>query len=80
MIRNSQAEALTSNLTPTQLGQAMQQLDLSTIPPHKRADAIRDHLMRIMADSIHDRSKATEIHAARYLHAKRQGRTPLLPS
>lgn len=71
-VRNRQAEALTSSITPEELGKAMSQLDLSGVPPHKRALAIRDHLMRIMADTIHDRDVAVEIHASRHLRAIRQ--------
>ena len=71
LIKNTQRDALPSSITPQELGQAMQQLDLTSIPPHKRKAAIRDHLMRIMADTIHDRSAAIELHAARYLHQKR---------
>lgn len=70
-VRNRQAEALTSSITPTELGQAMQQLDLTSIPPHRRKDAIRDHLMRIMADTIHDKQKAFEIHASRILRQQK---------
>lgn len=71
LIKNRQRDALPSNITPHQLGQAMQQLDLSTVPPHKRAQAIKDHLMRIVADSIHDRQTAFEIHASRILRQTR---------
>jgi hypothetical protein len=70
LIRNRQTDALPSSITPTQLAQAMQQLDLSAIPEHKRPQAIRDHLMRIMADTIHDRTTAFEIHASRLLRQK----------
>ena len=71
LVRNTQREALTSTLTVDELGKAMAQLDLSTTPPHKRADAIRDHLLRIMAETIHDRTTAVEIHAARHMRAQR---------
>lgn len=70
-IHNRQTQALTSSITPAELGQAMQQLDLTSIPPHRRKAAIRDHLMRIMADTIHDRTKAFEIHASRILRQQK---------
>lgn len=69
-ITNRQRSALPSSLTPEQLGQAMSQLDLSAIPPHKRHQAVMDHFMRVMADSIHDQQSAHEIHISRLLHAK----------
>ena len=72
LVRNTQREALTSTLTVDELGKAMAHLDLSTIPHHKHADAIRDHLLRIMAETIHDRTTAVEIHAARHMRAQRQ--------
>ena len=71
LIRNRQRDTLPSNLTTEQLGQAMSQLDLSGVPPEKRPAAIRDHLMRIMADSIHDKQTAFEIHASRLLRRQR---------
>jgi hypothetical protein len=43
-----------SNLTLHQFGHAMKQLDLSHIPPHNRAKAIREHLTKIMADTVTD--------------------------
>lgn len=48
----------------------MSQLDLSAVAPEKRADAIKDHLMRIMAATIHDRATAVEITAARLYRQK----------
>jgi hypothetical protein len=67
-----QQAAHPSTLSLEVFGQAMSQLDLSTTPPHKRADAIRDHLVRVMADTVRDRTLAVELHAARYLRAKRR--------
>lgn len=71
-IKNQQADALPSNMTPAELGQAMSQLNLSGVPEHKRAEAIRDHFMRIMADSIYDREVAQEIHISRILRQREQ--------
>lgn len=69
-VNNKQADALDSNLTTLELGQAMSQLDLSSVPPHKRPKAVMDHFMRIMADAIHDKDKALEVHISRILHNK----------
>jgi hypothetical protein len=69
-VQNKQAEALDSNLTTHELGQAMSQLDLSSVPPHKRHKAVMDHLMRIMADAIYDKDKALEVHISRILRNK----------
>lgn len=69
-IKNTQAEALPSNITPQELGKAMAQLDLSSIPEHRRSEAIMDHLMRIMADSIQDQKEAQIIHMSRIMRQK----------
>ena len=69
-ISNRQAEALPSNLTTDELGKAMAQLDLSFVPPNKRQAAVMDHLMRVMADAIHDKDKAQEIHLSRILRQR----------
>lgn len=67
-IRNPQAEALESTLTPADFGKAMAQLDLSVVPPHKRFAAIRDHMATIMRHTLVDREKAQEVAAAQVLH------------
>ena len=69
-VTNRQAEALPSNLTTDELGKAMSQLDLSSVPPNKRQAAVMDHLMRVMADAIHDKDKAQEIHLSRIRHQR----------
>ena len=69
-VTNRQAEALPSNLTTDELGKAMSQLDLSSVPPNKRQAAVIEHLMRVMADAIHDKAKAQEIHLSRILHQR----------
>lgn len=45
---------LPSTLSLPELGKAMKQLDLSHIPPQNRAKAIREHLTKIMADTVTD--------------------------
>lgn len=69
-INNKQADAFESNMTTEDLGKAMDQLDLSSVPHHKRASAVMDHLMQIMARSILDKEKANEIHISRLLRNK----------
>ncbi len=43
------------------LGKAMSQLDLSSIPAHKRQAAVFNHFAYIMQDTLQDRSLAQEI-------------------
>ena len=45
---------LPSTLSLPELGKAMKQLDLSHIPQQNRAKAIREHLTKIMADTVTD--------------------------
>lgn len=59
-----------------ELGQAMAQLDLSSVPPHKRKRALMDHLMRIQEDTVTDKTLATQIAISRRLkHAQEQNTT-----
>ena len=70
-ITNRQADALDSNLTTEEFGKAMGEIDLQSIPPHKRQKAVMDHLMKIMADAIQDKDKAQEIHISRILRNRK---------
>jgi hypothetical protein len=70
MIINHEKQRLSSNLTLNQFAQAMRQLDLSAVAPENRSKAIQDHLAHIMIHSIHDRTQAAELVAARLLHLK----------
>lgn len=45
---------LPSTLSLPELGKAMKQLDLTSIPPQHRGKAIREHLTKIMADTVTD--------------------------
>jgi len=45
---------LPSTLSLPELGKAMQQLDLSHVPDAHKAKAIREHLTKIMADTVTD--------------------------
>lgn len=69
-IINRQKDALKTSLSLTDFGKAMAQLDLSSVAPEKRRQAIMDHLAKIMIGTIHDRDKAAELAAARLLHLK----------
>ena len=69
-IKNIQKDALESNLTLGQFGHAMSQLNLTDIPRERAAEAIKDHLMQVMADTIKDKEKAQEIHISRLLKRK----------
>lgn len=60
-IRNRQSDALPSEITLAQFGQAMRQLDLSTVAPNKRKTAVFDHLMTVMADNVADPQARFEI-------------------
>ena len=71
-VSNKQAEAIPSRMNLNEFGNAMKQLDLSSVPEHKHSQAIMDHLMGIMADSITDREKAQEIHISRLLRRKQK--------
>jgi len=70
---NRQREALTSSITPAEFGRAMSGLDLSSIPPEKRQAAIMDRLVTVMADTIHDGQRATELRASHAIAQKKRG-------
>jgi len=75
MIRNRQRERqeaqLPSTITPEQLGRAMKQLDLSSVPPDKRKWAVAEHLHRIMQDTLEDRTKAPSLLVINPNHLRR---------
>ena len=66
-VNNLEAQRLQSNITPYELAQAMQKVDLSTVPPERRQEAVMDQLMHVMAETINDRDKAHEIEVSRAL-------------
>jgi hypothetical protein len=72
-IKNQQADALKSSLTLHEFGAAMRQLDLKSVPKEKQTQAIMDHLMAIMSETVEDREAAYEIQASRLLRAKLNG-------
>lgn len=52
IVSNRERDAHPSTITPEEFGRAMARLDLSSVPPHLRPLAIREHMTRIMAGSI----------------------------
>lgn len=69
IIKNHEKDRLPSNMTLQDFAKAMSQLDLDSIPQHKRHAAVLEHLMRIMENEINDRSLAKEIKYSRMLSA-----------
>jgi len=56
---------LSTNLSLTDFGKAMSQIDLSNVPEHHHKRAVKDHLLRIQQDTITDQKLANEIAFAR---------------
>jgi hypothetical protein len=46
----------------------MKQLDLTSVPPEKRLDAIKDHLLRVQEETLVDPAQRAVIRAARKMH------------
>ena len=67
---NKEKEAHLSKIGVQEFGEAMKKLDLSSIPLEKRADAIKDHLMGIMAETILSPSARFDISMARQMNRK----------
>ena len=70
LIKNRQKQRIPSNLTLDEFAKAMKQLDLSSVPPSKRKQAVFDHFMSIMADSVTDPSTKYEILASQRLRRR----------
>ena len=66
-VTNRQKDALPADLTLHELGKAMSQVDLSSVPEHQRERAIFDHFTRIMGDTLVDKNKAAEVKLSRRL-------------
>lgn len=71
MIRNPQRDALRSTITDVEFAKAMAALDLTSVPPEKRAAAILDHMAGIMIETVVDRSAAIELASARLMRFRR---------
>lgn len=65
-------DAIPSTISLHDFGRAMAQLDLATVPPHKRAAAIIDHLARIQSETMVEPNHREAIALARSLHQKRR--------
>lgn len=59
-------EYIESKMTADQLGKAMSELDLSSIPDANKPKAIREHLTKIMAETILDPNKRAELEVAAF--------------
>ena len=55
---------LTSTISLHDFGKAMAEIDLSSVPPHKRMAAITDHLVHIMAGTLTDPDRADALAAS----------------
>ena len=77
------SKQLPAKITIEELGKAMSQLDLSSVPKHKRHLAVIDHLMKIQEDTLKDREVAAKIGTIRrHVHkeANKASNTLILPS
>lgn len=72
-VKNIQANALETHLSLHAFGKEMKQLNLNGVPKERRSAAIMDHLMKIIANSVHNKEKAQEIHISRLLHQHKHG-------
>ena len=73
--KENREKALPARITENELGKAMSQLDLSSVPPHKRGLAIRAHLLSIMGTTITDRALGRDIIAQRLSAMSQYART-----
>ena len=75
-VRNAQKDAIPANITVEELGKAMAQLDLQNIPPHKRHEAIMEHLGRIASETAALPSDRQKLMTARLLRARLAAHEP----
>ena len=57
---------LESKMTLDQPGKAMSELDLANIPEHNKPKAIREHLTKIMAETIVDPNARADLQVAAF--------------
>ncbi len=69
-VNNTQMETHLSKIGVQEFGDAMKKLDLSTVPAEKRSDAIKDHLMGIMSETILNPTARFDIAMARQMYRK----------
>lgn len=62
---------LPSNMSLKSFGDAMSQLDLSSIPPHRRKAALKAHVLRLAAVHLEDRTLANDIMTSYLQHLPR---------
>lgn len=55
---------LASDINVHELGQAMAELDLASVPPEKRAMAVMDHLVHIMIGTVQDATERDKLATA----------------
>tara|TARA_X000000950_G_scaffold167720_1_gene204802 strand:+ start:539 stop:796 length:258 start_codon:yes stop_codon:yes gene_type:complete len=59
-VKNTQRDRINSNCSPEELGRAIAGIDLASIPPEKRKQAITERLVEVMlatTDSTEERRK-----------------------
>lgn len=69
-IINKQKDAKPSNITLNELGKAMSQVDLTSVPPEKVRHAVFDQFMRVMEGSLQCGETAYQIKQSRKLREK----------
>ena len=69
-ITNRQAEAIPARISLYEFGNAMSKLDLTTVPEHKKAAAVRDHLAIIMSETILSPTAAFDLSMSRQMRNK----------
>lgn len=67
IVSNPIAEAVPTKISANELGQAMGQLDLSSVPPHRHKQAVMEHFFRVMADNVMDTKLANELKGSRVM-------------
>jgi uncharacterized membrane-anchored protein YjiN (DUF445 family) len=74
MVSNPIKEAHETSISGLELGKAMAQLDLTSVPEHRRQEAILDHFFKVMTASVTDPQLRTELAGSRIL---RKGKVKL---
>ncbi len=69
-IVNKQAEAIPSRISLYEFGKARSELDLSSVPDHKKAAAVRDHLAGIMSKTVLSPTAAFDIEMSRQMRRR----------
>tara|TARA_R100000951_G_scaffold34729_2_gene29500 strand:- start:109 stop:330 length:222 start_codon:yes stop_codon:yes gene_type:complete len=69
-IVNKQAEAIPSRISLHEFGKAMSELDLTSVPNHKKAAAVQDHLASIMSKTIMSPTAAFDIEMSRQMRRR----------